>query len=134
MSSVSLEYSGVLDLQQKIKRAIKGVPQEVRAVNRRWVPRLRAMLIAHSSGRPGPQVITGAYNAAYVVQTENDDLSVTADNPSPQSDRLENGYVGVDALGRHYHQPPFAHFRPTAEEASGPYAEDVGDAFGRWWG
>jgi hypothetical protein len=26
---------------------------------------------------------------------------------------LELGFVGVDSLGRHYHQAPFPHFRPA---------------------
>jgi hypothetical protein len=133
VTDITLDYSDVLKIQQKIQRAITGVPNEVKKVNRSWVPRLRAMLIQHSSGRPGPQRITGAYNAAYVVETADGDLSVEAGNPSPQSDRLEYGFVGADSMGRHYNQPPFPHFRPTLEEATDPYAADVLGAFWSWW-
>lgn len=134
MSDISLQgLDQINTLRGKITKALVGVPNEVRATNRRWVPRLRAALIAHSSGRPGPRVVTGAYNAAYVVETGDGDLEVNAGNSSPQSNRLEEGFVAVDSLGRHYHQPPFPHFRPTFEEVSEPYAQDISEAFGRWW-
>jgi hypothetical protein len=121
-------------LRAKIAKAITGVPNEVKAVNRGWVPKLRAALIAHSSGRPGPMVQTGAYNANYVVETAEGEMGVEAGNSSPQSNRLEYGFVGVDATGRHYQQQPFPHFRPTLEEVTPEYAKDIGDAFPRWWG
>lgn len=133
MSKISIDFSEVASLRKRLTAAIPGVRREVQATNRSWVPRLRETLIAHSSGRPGPEVETGAYNAAYIVETVDDDMAITADNPSPQSDRLEYGFVGEDAAGRAYHQPPFPHFRPTLDEVSEPYAEDIGGAFGRWW-
>jgi hypothetical protein len=135
MSSITLTgLDSLLNLRQKLRKALTGVPNEVRATNRAWVGRLRTALISHSSGRPGPQVITGAYNSNYDVHTADGDLTVEAGNSSPQSDRLEYGFAGVDSAGRHYNQPPFPHFRPTLEEVSEPYANDIMEAFGRWWG
>lgn len=133
MTDIKIEYSGVLTLRAKFAKAIVGVPNEVKAVNREWVPRLRAALIAHSSGRPGPRIVTGEYNSNYVVEVADGGMAVEAGNTSPQSDRLEYGFVGVDSAGRHYHQPPYPHFRPTLEEVKIPYAFALAEAFPRWW-
>lgn len=133
MSKVTLTAQGLEPLHARIRRALTGVPRAVRETNQSWVPRLREMLVQHSSGRPGPESVTGAYNAAYQVQLADDGMAVTADNPSPQSDRLEYGFVGADALGRHYHQPAFPHFRPTMDEAGPLYTEDIKNCFWRFW-
>lgn len=131
MSGFKLDASGILPVREKIRRAIVGVPKEVKRVNHEWVPRLRDMLVQASSGRPGPDVETGAYNAAYQVTT--DGTTVRAGNPSPQSDRLEYGFVGEDSLGRHYFQQPFPHFRPTFDRAAPMYTEDIKQTFWRVW-
>jgi hypothetical protein len=123
----------VLELHNRIIRVITRVPQGVREVNRGWVPKLRMMLVEASSGRPGPEVITGAYNAAYVVELVDDGMGVGADNPSPQSNRLEYGFVGQDSLGRNYHQPPFPHFRPTFDKAGPLYTKEISEVFPKWW-
>lgn len=60
-----------------------------------------------ASGRPGPNVVTGKYLSAFMI------MNGRVINPSPQTRRLEYGYVGTDSAGRHYNQPPFPHFRPA---------------------
>ena len=73
----------------------------------------------HASGRPGPQVVTGAYrNSIRILEQEagGDGSTFIVGTDAPQAARLEFGFVGVDALGRHYHQPPFPHWRPALRE------------------
>lgn len=134
MSRIALDGLKEVDnLRAKILRAVVGVPKEVQATNGRWAGRLRASLIEHSSGRPGPQEVTGEYNRNYVVVTSEDGMTVNASNPSPQTDRLEFGYVATDSLGRTYHQPPYPHWRPTFEQVAPLYREDILQAFPRVW-
>lgn len=133
MPQIKLTVIGLETLRERIQRALVGVPRKTREVNARWVPRLRAALVQHSSGHPGPGVITGAYNAAYDVHLTDGGMSVVAGNPSPQSNRLEYGFVGADAMGRHYAQPPFPHFRPTFDEVAPAYYIDIAQVFGSVW-
>jgi hypothetical protein len=60
-------------------------------------------------------VISGAYVSAFaLVVTGRYGRKVV--NPSPQTRRLEHGFIGVDSLGRHYYQPAFPHFGPASVE------------------
>jgi hypothetical protein len=61
-----------------------------------------------ASGRPGPDVRSGAYLGS-IVKTETKVFT-----SSPYGPRLEYGFTGTDRLGRNYHQPPFPHWRPAA--------------------
>lgn len=134
MSSASIQVTGLTELLLKLRSTKEQAPRRVRMVNATWVPRLRMMLIAHSSGSPGPEVRSGAYNAAYDVHLTDGGMGLEASNPSPQSARLEYGFVGQDSLGRHYHQPPFPHFRPTMDEAGPQYVSDIRRAvLFNWW-
>jgi hypothetical protein len=36
----------------------------------------------------------------------------------PYARRIELGFIGVDSLGRHYHQPPEPYMRPAFDEGS----------------
>lgn len=63
---------------------------------------------------------TGAYANSITAQANG--LSIEAGSPLPYSDRLEYGFIGVDSLGRHYHQSPQPHFRPALEEFKEVYA------------
>lgn len=76
-----------------------------------------------ASGRPGPNVITGQYRRS--ITTEYSGSGETAEakvgTNAVQARRLEFGFVGRDALGRDYNQPPFPHFTPAAAEIEGPF-------------
>jgi hypothetical protein len=86
---------------------------------------LRTRVRAYASGRPGPRVQTGDYRRGISLQTGRTVGTAGASVPfatvfstSPQGQRLENGFVGVDSLGRHYHQPAFPHFAPALAEVA----------------
>ena len=67
---------------------------------------------------PGPNVGTGDYRRS-ISQTNSRATGVatsTVYTNAPQGLRLEYGFVGADALGRVYHQPPYPHWRPAIAE------------------
>jgi hypothetical protein len=83
---------------------------------------------ANASGRPGPRAITGDYRRSWTLRlqsgaagerVEPGTVSAVVGTNRPQARRLEFGFVGVDALGRHYDQPPYPHAAP-ALDAVGP--------------
>jgi hypothetical protein len=79
--------------------------------------------IGAGGGFGGPRLITGDYNRSIslAMNTDNGNPVATIGTNRPQGRRLELGFVGVDARGRRYHQPPYPHF--------GPGLDDVTDAF-----
>lgn len=71
----------------------------------------------HASGRPGPNVVTGAYRGGIrivgaLVEGDGTVAATLVGTDHPAWHRLEFGFVGVDSLGRHYHQSPYPHWRP----------------------
>ncbi|WP_432185498.1 hypothetical protein [Streptomyces tendae] len=75
----------------------------------------QARIRGNASGRPGPNVITGAYRNSWQTQTRRLPYGAqcTLGTNAPQGRRLEFGFTGVDSLGRHYDQPPFPHVQPA---------------------
>lgn len=81
----------------------------------------------HSEGRPGPEYITGAYQDSFYYQVEDNGLtaSVYAGSDEPFALRLEYGFVGADAAGRTFSQPPFPHWGPAADEVMPMYEAEL---------
>ena len=75
----------------------------------------QARIRGNASGRPGPNVITGAYRNSWQTQTRRFPYGAlcTLGTNAPQGRRLEFGFTGVDSIGRHYDQPPFPHVQPA---------------------
>ncbi|MEV6352208.1 HK97 gp10 family phage protein [Streptomyces hydrogenans] len=89
------------------------VRARTRAITRHHAMLLRVRIQKNASGRPGPNVITGQYRASWDVTTAGGQVSVVVFTETPQSRRLEYGFVGVDQLGRQYRQPPYPHIEPA---------------------
>lgn len=53
------------------------------------------------------------------------DVTAIVGTNAPQGRRLEFGFVGADALGRVYNQPPFPHVGPAVEEQAPLFAFDL---------
>jgi hypothetical protein len=71
-----------------------------------------------ASGPPGPRAITGDYRGSWGVTqptVTSGGFAATVATNKPQARRLEYGFVGVDARGRHYNQRPYPHLRPAVE-------------------
>ncbi|MDK0525005.1 HK97 gp10 family phage protein [Streptomyces sp. ML-6] len=77
----------------------------------------RARIRGNASGRPGPNVITGAYRNSWETQSRRLPYGAmcTIGTNAPQGRRLEFGFVGPDSLGRVYNQPPFPHVGPAID-------------------
>lgn len=74
-----------------------------------------ARIRGNASGRPGPNVITGAYRNSWRPETHRLAYGAvcTIGTDLPYGRRLEFGFTGTDSLGRYYDQPPFAHVQPA---------------------
>jgi hypothetical protein len=118
---ISLQDSG---FRAMLRRVILGAPQSVREVNRRYQAILLTEARKSASGRPGPEVESGAFIGAMKTGVEDRGYAVYLENNSPQAARLEFGFVGVDALGRHYAQPPYPWLLPTFARVAKRYQTD----------
>ncbi|WP_256789815.1 hypothetical protein [Frankia sp. AvcI1] len=80
---------------------------------------LRTAVQAHASGRPGPEIVTGAFHGGIALEVEGGvSPSAEVSSDAPQAFRLEFGFNGADSLGRVYHQPPYPSFGPAFDEVS----------------
>jgi hypothetical protein len=117
------------DFQLQLKNARRRTLENALAVITEQSALLETAVKSHASGRPGPRAVTGDYRrsittAIYVSPDRSGILAVVGTN-KPQGRRLEYGFIGVDALGRHYNQPPYPHFRPAIVERHEPFLEAV---------
>lgn len=67
---------------------------------------------------PGPNVVTGDYRRSWrltVGQTGPRTHWARVETDADQAYRLEYGFVGVDAKGRTYRQPPYPHVGPAID-------------------
>lgn len=109
-------------------RATRLMPRVMRAVIHAALmveTRTKANASLPASGPPGPRAITGDYRSSWQTSPPaitGDGFSATVGTNRPQARRLEHGFVGVDALGRHYNQPPYPHLQP-AVDATAPEFE-----------
>lgn len=95
-----------------------------------WGYLLETKIKGRASGRPGPRRVTGDYGRSWTTEFgifQGDRAAIVGTN-APQGRRLENGFVGVDSLGRHYNQPPYPHVRPAMLEIEGPFAASLARA------
>lgn len=74
-----------------------------------------ARIRGNASGRPGPNVITGAYRRSWRTETRGlpHGALCTIGTELPYGRRLEFGFSGTDSIGRTYNQPPFPHVQPA---------------------
>lgn len=129
--SIKIEARGLNRLLNKLQRMPRKTEEEINEATERFGVQLLQAVRRHASGRPGPNVQTGQYLAAFYLEYR--DGGAFVGNPSPQTRRLEYGYVGVDALGRVYNQPPYPHFGPALAEVRPQYLRDVAGAPSRAW-
>lgn len=96
---------------------LQAVPARVEAGLPRVVDSAAVDLLAaiqrNASGHPGPEAPTGEYRATWTIDHDGSTTAAVGTS-AVQAHRLEYGFVGADALGRVYHQPPFPHMEPAA--------------------
>lgn len=116
------------------KRALRGLEKSADKAAHEYRDEVRK----RAEGRPGPRKVTGAYwNSIVVVSTKGifgRSFTRQVKSEHPAAARLEYGFVGVDARGRHYNQPPYKHWGPAAEYMAGRWINDLGNKIPEWWG
>lgn len=117
-----MQFTGTLSGLSSVAAGINRVEADVdRALDRamqRTALGGQSIVRGKARGRPGPRSITGDYNRSIVGQAVREGPSTflaVVGSSAPQTLRLEFGFVGPDALGRYYNQPPFPHFGPSLE-------------------
>lgn len=125
------------DLASRLDDAADRVGPKIQHTVRRQADRLRNAIRQNASGRPGPNVITGAYRASWRVEDfpvpNGGGAEIGTDKP--QGRRLEFGFYDMtDSIGRHYFQPPFPHVEPAVNTLSpqiqAAFRETLDDIFG----
>jgi hypothetical protein len=77
---------------------------------------LEALAKRNASGRPGPNVVSGALRReirAAPAEKVGDNWMVRVKVLVPYARRIELGFKGPDKLGRVYNQPPFPYVAPA---------------------
>jgi hypothetical protein len=111
------EFTTFGQLADALEEAAAAVPVALRGALKHEATLLRALIIAHASGRPGPNIITGKYIASWKVVPRPLVAGgvVTVGTMKPQGRRLEYGFADTDSIGRVYNQPPFPHVQPSID-------------------
>lgn len=119
--------SQVVNYAGKVAAAVTKVRPE--KLTKHYGTILLARTKAYASGRPGPNVITGAYRNSIRIRYETDMATgasmAVVGSDAPQAARLEFGFKGVDSLGRHYNQPPFPHYGRALDDMERLYPPAV---------
>jgi hypothetical protein len=122
---------GLERLVKKLTRMPRAVQEIIEQETDRYGHELLKATIRHASGRPGPNIVSGQYVSSFRLEMKGSTAKVV--NYSPQSARLEYGFIGTDSLGRSYAQPPFPHFRPALQEVGAEYKKAIITAPIRAW-
>lgn len=124
---LKLDVSQAIAYAGKLAAAATKVRPE--KVTKHYGTILLARTKAYASGRPGPNVITGAYRNSIRIRYETELSTGTSaaivGSEAPQAARLEFGFKGVDSLGRHYNQPPFPHYSRALADMERLYPASV---------
>lgn len=120
------------------KRFSRKALKEIDESTQEYAIELRDEVRKNAEGRPGPRKVSGAYWSSIRVETASSGVfrrsfsrSVTSDHPAAL--RLENGFIDVDALGRHYNQPPYKHWEPAIVAVGNRWLASFGYRLPDWW-
>lgn len=97
------------DLAQRLEQAADRVGPETNRTVKQQARLARAMIRMNASGRPGPNIITGAYWDSWRIEpfAVPDGGGAVIGTTKPQGRRLEYGFWDMtDSIGRHFFQPP----------------------------
>lgn len=114
---ISVDDRQLKKLNGKMGRVNRNINRKLPLVMRETGEDLLKTTVRNSSGRPGPNVVTGQYISNFYVSQSRPN-SVVLGNRSPQTRRLEFGFYGTDSLGRVYHQQAFPHIYPALAEVT----------------
>jgi hypothetical protein len=123
-----LEWTGISEFAAALDATIARASVETRAAVAEVASEVEKLAKEFASGRPGPNVVTGTLRRGikhdpitpWGVRGWQTELGPTA----VYSRRIELGFHGTDALGRHYNQGPFPYFTP-AWNTIVPFAAEI---------
>jgi hypothetical protein len=118
MTGVSVALVGAREVSLAFLTASVKTDAAVNKVVVHYGHLLATRVKAKASGRPGPNAPTGDYRRSINSQFSHSNgksIAYVGTN-AVQGRRLEYGFNGVDSIGRHYNQPPYAHFGPAIDE------------------
>ncbi len=123
MVSINVHTFGAYEVQQYFIVRSTELAARVEAIVRHYGQLLQTAVQAAASGRPGPNAPTGDYKRSINTQFSGAGLVATATvgTNKPQGRRLEFGFVGTDAIGRFFDQPPYPHFGPALSYIEHPF-------------
>lgn len=123
MTEVQIRIQGGNEAVTAFRRGARGIDARVNRLVRHHGQILRTKVMAKASGRPGPNIVTGDYRRSWQLQISGSHAIVGTN--APQGRRLEQGFYGMDSLGRVYSQPPYPHAGPAFDEMVGGFIADM---------
>lgn len=125
--SLNVDASDAFRVAREIDAASGKAAARATVVVRHHGQLLLTRIKGKARGRPGPRVVTGDYNRSWSLQLGivNGGAAAVAGTNADQGRRLELGFVGEDALGRYYDQPPYEHAGPALDETEPGFTRDV---------
>lgn len=117
---------GADELAAALSQGAEKLPRLMATVVEKCAGDLVAATQINASHRPGPNAPTGDYRGSWKaepVMAPANTVAWSAGTDRPQAMRLEYGFggdeavntVGIDSLGRHYHQDPLPHHGPAVD-------------------
>ncbi|WP_039942980.1 HK97 gp10 family phage protein [Streptomyces himastatinicus] len=125
------------ELGDRLEEAADRVGPELNRTVQQQARLARALIRERASGRPGPNIITGAYVASWQIEpfAVPDGGGAEVGTRKPQGRRLEFGFYDMtDSIGRHFFQVPRPHVEPAVNELSPEYEAAFADALDRIFG
>lgn len=121
MLSLAYEARNAGRIAIRLEVAAETADEEARRITRHWGAVLAARV------RELAPYETGHYRSTirWYVRGGKGTPYVSVQSSHPASRRLELGFHGRDALGRHYADPPRPHFRPAAAAIAPLYLESL---------
>lgn len=118
MTGISVAVVGASEVSLGFAVVSKKFDAAINKVVTHYGHLLATRVKAKASGRPGPNAPTGDYRRSINAQfsTAGGKSIAYVGTNAVQGRRLEYGFNGTDSIGRHYNQPPYAHFGPAADE------------------
>lgn len=117
MPGIAVEVHGDLEIVRALEIKSARVVFEAFTITQKFGQLLETGIKSRAQGRPGPRRRTGDYLRSWSTIVTMGPIGPRAESgtSAPQGRRLEYGFVGTDALGRHYNQPPYPHARPALD-------------------
>lgn len=120
-------FSGIAEFSKSIEVKKLAAHAAAAAILREMATTVERQAKTNATGRPGPNVYTGALRSS-LTHTSVKKFSlgtwyIEVGPTMPYGRRIELGFTGTDSLGRHYDQQPYPYLGPAVgflERVAGP--------------